>query len=336
MPSDDRIPVALEALAGPRNAFRSAVASADEEVRAYRLQREGATDPAAALARELGIFAEGHIDAGRLAGLLAVAEAPDPLTDRLMGVAHDVFTEVTATDADAFHVRVDRGGDLRDTVRDALTELGRAFGVSHAVERARRHQYDPDRDYGLLHRYPFHRWSARERRLAPPLVVSVEGDDLRAGGLAEFVDGGMKMVVVVRGAAPPAALARLIAPDAFVAQTMDDQVLAALAAHRGPGVVGLFEAGSDAVPFVHDPSAGDRTWERLHLQDGVEALAERLAALEAKGRVPGSASELRHLLELATPPASAAPASAPASPAGADPADRLAAWLLARTDLKGL
>lgn len=338
MPSDDRIRIALEALTGPRNDFRSAVASADEEVRAYRLQRDGAHDPAAALTRELGQFALGRIDAGRLGGLLAVAEAPDPLADRLMDVAHDVFAEVMDSGADAFHVKVPTGGDLRDTVRDALANLGRAFGVAHAVERARSHRYDPDQDHGLLHAYPFHRWSGRERRLAPPLAVSVDGADLRAGGLTEFVDGGLKIILVVEGVAAPAPLARLIAPDAFVAQTSDAAVLPVLAAQGGPGVVAFFAPDAGAVGFVHDPAAGERTWERLHLAEGLDALRARLADVKAKGRSPGAASELRHLLELAGPPAQAPSGvgETPEGPAAADPADRLAAWLLARTDLKGL
>jgi hypothetical protein len=343
MPSDDRVTTALEALAGPRDDFRSAVASADEEVRVYRMQRDGAADPSAALARELGAFAQGRIDAARLGGLLAVADAPDPLTDRLMDVAHGVFAGVMAGDATAFHVRVPAGEDLRDAVRDALAALGRAFGVAHAVERARAGRYAPDSDHGLLHTYPFHRWSTRERRLAPPLVISVDGADLRAGGLAEFVDGGLKMILVVAGACPPAPLARLIAPDTFVAQTSDAALLPALGRHAGPGVVAFCEADSGAVSFVHDPPAGARTWQRLHVAHAPDALRTRLADLETRGRTPGAACELRHLLELAEPPdvADAAPvaagtATAAAGPAAADPADRLAAWLLARTDLDGL
>jgi hypothetical protein len=337
MPSENRIESALAALGTARDAFRSAVASADEEVRTHRQRREGTTDPAPALERELGMFAQGRIDAGRLTGLVAAAEAPDPLTDGLMEVAHGAFTEIVATDDGAFHVRVPPGGDLRDVVRDALSGLGKAFGVAHAVERARGHRYDPDRDHALLHAYPFHRWSARERRLAPPLVVSVEGADLRAAGLAEFVDGGMKIVLVVEGASAPAPLAGLIAPGAFVAQSADDAVLAALGAHDGPGVVAFMEADAGAVEFAHDPAAGVRSWERLHVAGGLEALAARLAEIEGRSaRVAGAGGELRHLLELATPPDAAAESAAAAAPDSADPADRLAAWLLARTDLAGL
>jgi hypothetical protein len=34
-------------------------------------------------------------------------------------------------------------------------------------------------------------------------VVEVDGGDLQAGGLAEFLDGAQKIVLVVRGPAPP-------------------------------------------------------------------------------------------------------------------------------------
>jgi Zn-dependent protease with chaperone function len=114
-------------------------------------------------------------------------------------------------------------------------------------------------------------------------------------------------------------------------------------------VVAFSEADSGAVSFVHDPEAGARTWQRLHVAAASDALGARLHDLEARGRTPGAAGELRHLLELAVPPdeavavsAEAGPATAatatraPAGPAAADPADRLAAWLLARTDLDGV
>jgi hypothetical protein len=124
-----------------------------------------------------------------------------------------------------------------------------------------------------------------------------------------------------------------------VAQTGDAAVVAALAAHAGPGVVAWTEPGSGAVPFVHDPSVGTRPWERLHVEGGPEALRALLAEDEARGRSAGATADLRHLLEIAAAPDAAEPVgrvAASAGPAADDPADRLAAWLLARTDLKDL
>ena len=340
MPSDPRLRAALDALAGPRDDFRSAVATADEEIRAARSRIDEVRDPADALARELGPFAVGRIDPARLAGLIQVEEAADPVVHHLLDTAHGVFEALASDDGAGFQVEVRPGGDLRDAVRDALADRGRAFGVAHAVEKARAHRYQPDTDHVLLQPYPFHRWSAGERGLAPPLVVSVEGADLRAGSLSEFLDGSVRIALVVRGATSPAPLARLIGHGVFVAQTSDASVLERLAAHDGPGVVAWVESRAGAEEFVHDPAAGERTWERLAIQGGIEELQGRLAELEGPGgrRVP--AADLRHLLELATPPTSAA--SAPTSdaagpaPTGDDAADRLAAWLLARTDLDGV
>jgi hypothetical protein len=340
MPSDSRERVALDALSAPREAFRSAVATADEEIRAARARIDERRDPADALARELGPFAAGRIDPSRLAGLMQVAEAPDPLVHHLLDTAHDVFEALGADGGTGFQVEVPSGGDLRDAVRDALADRGRAFGVAHAVEKARAHRYEPDTDYVLLQPYPFRRWSSAERRWAPPLVVSVDGADLQGGSLAEFLDGAVRIALVVRGAAAPAPLARLIGHGIFVAQSTDPATLERLAAHDGPGVVAWVEARSGAIPFVHDPKAGERTWQRLDVEGGVEGLAARLAELEGPGGRRISAADLRHLLELATPPApsSAAPAATDGGVPveGADAADRLAAWLLARTDLGGL
>ncbi|MBT8405245.1 MAG: hypothetical protein KJP18_15380 [Gemmatimonadetes bacterium] len=341
MPSDARVRTALDALSAPREAFRSAVATADEEIRAARNRIDEGRDPADALARELGPFAIDRIDPARLAGLMQVEAAADPVVHHLLDTAHRVFEGLASDDGTGFQVELTTGGDLRDAVRDALAGRGRAFGVAHAVEKARAHRYQPDADHVLLQPYPFHRWSAGERGLAPPLVVALGGADLRAGSLSEFLDGSVRIALVVRGATSPAPLARLIGHGVFVAQTTDAAALERLAAHDGPGVVAWVESGSGAVEFVHDPSAGDRTWERLTIEGGVEGLQARLAELEGPGgrRVP--AADLRHLLELATAPTSAAPtaattAGAAPAPTGDDAADRLAAWLLARTDLDGI
>lgn len=339
MPSDPRTAAALDALVEPRDAFLSAVAEADEEIRSARLAVDEARDPADALARELGLFARGRIDASRLAGLIDLAEAPDPLMQNLVGVAHDLFVEVSSVGGTGFRFDVPPGGDLREVVRGALADLGRAFGVAHAVEKARDHRYDPDTDHVLLHPYPFHRWTSSERRLAPPLVVRVAGADLRAGGLAEYLDGAVRIALVVQGPTTPAPLARLIGHGVFVAQTSDPVVFSRLAAHAGPGVAALVEAGAGAIEFTHDPAAGDRPWDRLAVEGGVGSLQKRLAELEAPGRSRVHAADVRHLLELATLPVAAAPTGAGVAAGtleGDDAADRLAAWLLARTDLDGV
>ena len=71
MPSDARREAALRTLAAPIEHFRSAVARTLEEVRGdLAAHRSGTAGRAAQLATELGRFAEGRIDVGRLAAVL--------------------------------------------------------------------------------------------------------------------------------------------------------------------------------------------------------------------------------------------------------------------------
>ena len=328
-PADAPDPVTeiLEQLAPALDEFRSAVAEAEEEVRIYRARHEDAVaDPVGRMARELGAFAEGRIDPRRLAGLLGDGIVPDPLTDRLMAVAHQRFGRLAAGGALAHRLRVPAGGDLRDAVRDALAEAGRAFGLSHAVARAREHRYDPDRDHPLLHRYPFDRWSPAERELAPPLVAEVDGAGLRAAGLVEFMEGRQKLVLRVHGKAPPAPLARLVSPGVYVAQAVGDAALAEvqeLATHPGPGVVGVFDADAGALPFVHRPDHA--------MEIDPDALTAAITAVSGTRGQPGLL-DLRHLQALAATPQPAA-ATGEGPPEGEPTVDRLAAWLLARTEL---
>lgn len=337
MPSETRVNDAVAALRGDLDAFRSALAEADEEVRSARSRGAGGADPAVRLKAELGPFAHGRIDAGRLATLLATEEEADPLADHLLEQAHRILGRATGESDEGIRVRLPAGGDLRDAVRDALARVGRVFGATRAVGKALARRYRPDEDHALLHDTPFHRWSPAERALAPPLVVSLDGHDLRAAGLSEYLDGRVKVVLVVEGSAPAAALARLIAHGVFVAQGDDPALMQRLAAHDGPGIVALTAAGSGAVPFVHDPAAGERTWARIALVDGLEGLRERLRDASRPGRPGTDVAELTHLLELATPPEGAVkPAPTEPTPTDDDTADRLAAWILARTDLGGL
>lgn len=341
-----------EALRPHVEAFHTQVALASEEVREWHLHHEDAVaDPAGVLAAELGIFAEGRIDTARMASVVGVKDAPDPILHHVMWLAEERFAAVASAGDDAFRVVLSPGGDLRDAVRDALADLGRVFAMGRAVQKARAHSFRPDDDYLLLHPWPFHRWAPSEKAMAPPLFIEVEGTDLRAAGLAEFLDGHVRIVLRVRSAAPPAALARLVSPGVFVAQVVGDGAteLAELAENDGPGVVAVFEPDSGALPFVAEVGGNVR------IEAGAIAAAiERVS--DERGQ-PGML-DLRHLQGLlgsgaaasdtatavaeaaaeppapATPVADAAPA-APTAPAVADTApaaevDRLAAWLLSK------
>ncbi|MHB1194620.1 MAG: hypothetical protein ACYC6F_16465 [Longimicrobiales bacterium] len=324
---------ALEAL-GPRvEAFHSAVATAEEEIRSYVTQRRGISGHRAEQAlAELGPFAAGRIDGEKFAALLVDVDDLTPDAEGVMDRAEHVLAEFAVSTG--FHlVSVPKGGDLRDAVKDALNHVGQVFGASRAVELARSGLFDPAQHNLFLSALPFRKWNREERHLAPPLVVELESEDLVPAGLGEFLDGAVKVVLVVKGPTTPAPLARLITPGTYVVQTADPAELAGLARSPHPGVALLFDtARAEQARFVHDPDAGSTPWKRLtvsHMPEQPEVGRGR--------RAPTWLEELAHLEALARKPAGAADVTAaPESADETSPADQLAAYLLSRVDLGGV
>lgn len=326
MPSDSfrGVPAALRPA---MDEFHSQLAIAFEEVKAWRTKHEEAVaDPAGVLSAELGVFHVGLLDPAHLAALVAVEEAPDPLLHHLMRQARDRFSSLLQRGDQAFVITLPPGGDLRDAVRDALSDLGRAFGMAHAVERGRNHRFNPDTDHVLLRAWPFHRWSMLEKEIAPPLVIDLEAADLRASGLAEFLEGEAKFLLRVSGAAPPAPLARLLSPSAFTAQVLgdDEALMHEFAKRSGPGVMAVFEEDSGAIPFVDAPGEATRI--------DLGALSDACERIEGVRGKPGIL-DLRHL-ESWVRGAPEHPGRASAVPVPEAPAvDMLAGWLLGSTDV---
>jgi hypothetical protein len=325
---------ALKALAPRVDTFHSAVATAVEEIRTYVTSRRGASEFRAERAlMELGPFAVGRIDAEKFGVLLGDAENLSAETEGVLDRAEEILSGFSMGQ-DFHHVVVRPGGDLRDAVKDALDHVGQVFGASRAVELARAGRFDPDRHNVFLSSLSFRKWNRAERRLAPPLVVEVGTEDLLPAGLGEFLDGLVKIVLVVTGPTTPAPLARLITPGTYVAQTADAAELAGLAASPHPGVALLFdEERPEQARFVHDPEAGATTWQRLtvrHMPEQPEVGRGRMA--------PVWLEELVHLSALAQKPAGAALSVDGDVPVAtttdeAMPADRLAAFLLSQVDL---
>ncbi len=334
MPSEARVRQVLDAFKAPLGAFRSTLVTTADEVRAALRTRQSTWDGRVARVRaELGPLAVGRIDADRFATLVANHQEADPAALELLERALATLTELVARSEGLSVVEVPAGGSLYDAVGRVLAEIGRGFSVAravHGVRAGRRRGGDEERSIGPL---PFGGWTKAERRLVPPLVVAVQGSDLRAAALAEFLDGRQKIALVVEGECAPAALVRLVAPGTFVLQSADASGLDRLVAWDGPGIAALVP--ESAARFVHDPAAGAVSWERLTITHVPDKVPRRtVGGLSATQQ----AEELELLRSLAARPAGAeAPAAAPAGIAAtAEPADKLAAWLLSRVDLSDL
>lgn len=341
MPSEGRVDLVLAALRGSLEGFRSAVARAVDEVRAELEKRHGPVGAGAAASKgELGALAERLMDAARFEDLFSEESLLDPEAFALLEESHEVLAALDAADDRIFVEELPESGGLHDAVAAGLGRLGVAFGAARLAELAREGRYGTEARVEHLHAFPPSAWNRAERSVAPPLVVKTTGMALRAGGLADFLDGTQKLVLVVDGSAPPAPLVRLITPGVLVIQTEDPEGLARMAAFDGPAVAALYPEGSGAAVFVHDPSAGPELGERLT----VTALPE-VTELRPLGplSVPQQAQELAQLTALAARGASAAVGPSPdgdgeASGGGLapEPADRLAAWLLRQANLRNL
>ncbi len=328
MPSDDRVRAALEALAGPVQAFRSTLArTADEVGRLLRAHSTTKEAKGARLAAELGPFAQGRIAVDRFASVLEHQPAVNGGAAEVVRHAHRTLTELLGRGDDLFRVTVDRTAGLHDAVAGRLADLGRAFGAAR-VARDAQGGAPPDRHGAALERFPFAQWNRAERRLAPPLLIEVRGAELWAAGLAEFLDGRVKLVLLVSGEVSPAPLARLIAPSTYVQQASAASDLASFVSWDGPGVAALMP--ESAGRFVHDPKAGRTAAERLRI--------EHLPAEPPRKGIDGisadqQADELAMLVSLSQPTSAAAGGQPAGASAPSDPVDQLAAWLLAQTDL---
>lgn len=343
MPSDnqgldsgDLAVAALKALDSRVETFHSAVATAVEEIRTFVQGRRGASEFRADRAlMEMGPFAVGRIDPERFALLMGADETLTPEAEGVLERAEEIL-DGFSVGRDFHHVVVGPGEDLRDAVKDALDHIGQMFGASRAVELARDGRYEPGQHNAFLSGISFRKWNRSERQLAPPLVVEVGAEDLLPAGLGEFLDGMVKIVLVVKGPTSPAPLARLITPGTYVVQTADVAALAGLADSPHPGVGLLFdEARPEQARFVHDPEGGTAAWRRIAIAHTPEQ-----PDVGRGRRAPVWLEELVHLETLAKQPAGAmgtdGEGAVSRTSEEAAPADRLAAFLLSQVDLGGV
>lgn len=332
MPSDERLDSVLKLLSTSRETYRAALRLTIEQVRGFIAacgeEASGVVDRATA---ELGNFAAGRINATRFASMFIRSEAPSPESLYVVATALGVLQSLESSGDALFIVDVAPGVDLRAAVDAALSNAGRAFGAARVVELVRTRRYRADQHESLLQRLPFRAWNRAERRLAPPLVVRVNGSDFYAATLADYLDGAMKIAIVVDGPAAPAPLVRLITPATFVMQTTSVDEIARVAETGAPAIAALVAEG--CAHFVHDPAAGRDAWQRLVVKS-----RPKVEPRHAIGgiSVAQQADELRLLdaLAKAPPTPSSGEGKDPLAPAGrdadapVDPVDRLAAWLL--------
>ena len=314
----------LDALRGPIATYRSYVASARERVRALL-----ATDGSAERTRlELGTFGGMRIDVARFADLRQ-GVVLDVLSRGRLERAAAVLDELDASDNAMFAADVTPGDSLRVAVARALAWTGRAFAAMNVAELVRSGRYEPERHDRMLDAYPFAWWTRAEREHAPPLVISVDGADLHAGSLAELLDVGMRIVLLVRGQSTPAPLVRLVTPGAFVMQTRDIDALARVADSAGPAVAAMFE--HEAALFTHDPLGGSALWQRLTILH----LPASPPTRSTGGISPRQQSEeVLQLQALGERPALPNGPVESFVPHGAgDPTERLTAWLLEESGL---
>ncbi len=326
MPSDPRIALALGALKQSTSEFRAAVHNALVQAESLLAALSAGPEAGAERARrELGLFGTGRVSPERFAALFSEVAPLDAVSRKALERAAEILRGVATQGESLFVAEVAPGGRLGATIEKDLAVAGRAFGAIIIAELVRGGRYRPAEHDRLLDATEFRVWNKAERRFAPPLVIEVDGADVHAGALLDFADGREKLVLVVRGEMPPAALVRCVTPGTFVLQTIDGSGLDRLAGFDGPAIAALVPQG--AAVFMHDPSGGPESWQRLTLQPLPPAPTRAVGG----SSVWQIGQDLKVLADLARTPFAVPGAqgikAAPAMGAG-DAVDRLANWLL--------
>ncbi len=331
MPSEERIESALQALSTTIERHRSAVATTAEEVRGF-LSGRGEDKPRdVTVAAELGAFAAGRIDVDRFANLLSSSEEKeDPDTIRSVETAFGILQSHSSRGDDIFCLKTKPGVRLRDAVAARFAEIGRSFAAARIAGLASLGTLTNGHAQELLAPLGFDAWSSGERQLAPPLVVQLEGAELGTTDLSEFLDGSVKIILLVNGEAPPAPLVRLITPSTFVLQTSDETGLDRFAATEAPALAAIMPAS--AARFIHDPAGGTLLSQRLEILHLPEKPPRRKLGGVSARQQQEELDQLRALGEFRGAEAVTGESAGTLS-AETTSVDKLAAWLLTQTDL---
>ncbi|MFQ5550397.1 MAG: hypothetical protein ACE5FJ_04075, partial [Gemmatimonadales bacterium] len=273
-------------------------------------------------AARLGAFGAGRIQVNRFESVLANGNALDPQSTQVIQRAFDRLQSIASGRGALTLLQVDAGENLHSVVARRLYELGAAFGAARVIDLAKQGLYSFAEHDRYLDGLPFAEWTIVERDMAPAMVISVDSADAAIGGLREFLDGRLKLIVVLRGRGLAAPGVSLISPRTYVLQSRDASELATVLAFDGPGAAVI---GEDVVCFSHIPGA-PRLADRLTIIEGHESEARRL------GRWSGRQlqADVEQLVAMTAPVAAN---DAVESTSVGTPAGRLAAWLMAHAML---
>ena len=321
MQFEEQTACALKAVRPRIDQFRAALTVTYDQVRGML---SGTVDTEADRSEALGFFAKGKVNLERFNSFapkpkLITAEAETPVR-----AAQEILKNLLAEGDKLFIIDTIPGRGLGHQLSVKLAHIGRAFAAARAVDLAKNGAYKEDKHAESLLRFPYATWNSSERALAPALVVNVSGADFKPSSIVPLLDTNMKIIFVVTGDAPAAALARVISPRVFVQQITGEPDLKAFTAYKGMAVAAFLP--DTAVSFVHDPSAGSTTYERFVSITFPKEVRKRPIG----GISPAQQAEDYTLLEsLSVPPEIAGEAAS-------DPAGKLSAWLLSQTNLAEL
>lgn len=321
MPSDASALEALPIVSGAIAAWQARVVTVADRIAQYLITSDDAGVGSVG-GDQLGDFAAGRIDMERFSALWEERKALDQSERAVLTRAHDILREIASRPGDGFITNLTPGSRLTAALSTTFTDLGRVFGAMMIAELVRTGRFSADA-MELIHGLPRFRWSRAERDMSPPVVVTLDGADLWAGEIAQYLDGNQKIVLIVRPPAPPAALVRLITPGTLVLQSCSVAGLEPVVTAEGPAIAALMPAGG--AEFIHRPGTLP-AHERITISTrpaGARKSVEGWSTWQQQ-------QELDQLYALAAAPVITQPKqSQPAS----DPADRLASWLLSHADL---
>jgi len=321
MPSEQRKVCALDAVRSRIDQFHSALIVTSDQVGGL-LAGFGTTEDDQN--ETLGFFAKGKMNLERFASFAPKAPRIEADAEAPVRAAQETLKLLLDEGDDLFVIKTQPGRGLGHQLSVRLAHIGRAFAAARVVDLAKNGAYKEDKHAATLERFPYALWNSSERALAPALVVEVSGDDFKPSAIVPLLDTNMKIIFVVNGDAPAAALSRVISPRVFVQQETGEANLEAFTAFKGIAVAAFLP--DTAVSFVHDPSAGSTTYERFVSVTFPKEVRKRPIG----GISPAQQAEDYSLLESQSVPPEIA------GEAASDPAGKLSAWLLSQTDLSNL